>query len=507
MVPSRGAAALLGAARTPPRLLRHRRPALPDARRRAARGVDDAGPARRVACARISATLSGAIVAVAIVLLLVASTDLIDTSPSRPGVHRRRSERAAHPSLTRADPADPRPSGGSSHDRRWCSSGVLSYGTYLWHWPVLLVLQEFIAVRPIVLAVIGGAISTGLAALSYEVFEMPIRRSAYLHRFRWTVPLVGVTASALVALLLMPPMLEAVRRPVTVSAGAPAATAGTKTGPRVPADLDYEKVSKDWGPEQSCTTPRGLHRGQGRRAERGPGRRQPRPHAGAGLREDRRGAGLPAARSTSTPRARGRPGSSTTTAPRPSARTASSSVGTGTTEVLPGLKPDLMILVSNSYDREERYAKGFRRIGGSDENLSQLLMNTTNETLGSFTKLGARSLVRARTRWRPAGSTRSTAWRRRRTRASAPSRRPWSPGPATPTTRSPTWSPTTSTRSTSTRSSARTRRCASRSSTGCVVWRDPDHITAQIGIHLRDKIWGAVRKTGVLDGLGFRSSS
>jgi hypothetical protein len=42
---------------------------------------------------------------------------------------------------------------------------------------------------------------------------------------------------------------------------------------------------------------------------------------------------------------------------------------------------------------------------------------------------------------------------------------------------------------------------------GVVVWRDPDHITAQIGIHLRDKIWGAVRKTGVLDGLGFRSSS
>ena len=89
------------------------------------------------------------------------------------------------------------------------------------------------------------------------------------------------------------------------------------------------------GPRAELHHPRGLHRGQGRRAERGPGRRQPRPHAGAGLREDRRGAGLPAG--DQHPHRVPVAGRHRQLQPPPgrSARTASSSVGTGTTRSCP----------------------------------------------------------------------------------------------------------------------------------------------------------------------------
>ena len=56
--------------------------------------------------------------------------------------------------------------------------GRVSYGTYLWHWPVILVLQQVLDVGPAVVAVLAVALSTGLAAASYEVLEMPIRRSS-----------------------------------------------------------------------------------------------------------------------------------------------------------------------------------------------------------------------------------------------------------------------------------------------------------------------------------------
>ncbi len=126
--------------------------------------------------------------------------------------------------------------------------GQVSYGTYLWHWPVILVARETFDVRPIVLAAIATPVATGLAALSYEVFERPIRRAKAIDPVRWPVVGVGLAASLLAAVLVVPPILEANVRPAIGQAA---------NGPRVdvdtaewaddplPADLDLVAALAD----------------------------------------------------------------------------------------------------------------------------------------------------------------------------------------------------------------------------------------------------------------------
>ena len=152
--------------------------------------------------------------------------------------------------------------------------GKISYGTYLWHWPVLLVIGAVLAVRPPVAAILGAAVSTGLAALSYHAFEMPIRRREWSLRIQWPVVATGLATSALVAFLLVPPMLQSARRPVpaitsTVDLGGPALSVddgrsapsvddGRSAAPkvRVPSSIDWAEVAQDHGLPHSCTRPR-----------------------------------------------------------------------------------------------------------------------------------------------------------------------------------------------------------------------------------------------------------
>ncbi len=92
--------------------------------------------------------------------------------------------------------------------------GQVSYGTYLWHWPVILVTRQVFEVRDLVVLAVAAPVATGLAALSYEVFERPIRRAPALDRFRWPVVGAGLAASVLAAVLVVPPVLQATVRPV-----------------------------------------------------------------------------------------------------------------------------------------------------------------------------------------------------------------------------------------------------------------------------------------------------
>ena len=133
--------------------------------------------------------------------------------------------------------------------------GQISYGTYLWHWPVIIALTTLFDTSPLVIAAFALAISTGLASLSYEVLEMPIRKARVLNAFPWPTAVAGVGISALVAVTLVPTVLELDRKPafsesVTGQDGA-ALSSGAARKP-IPQDIDWEAVRSDVGEKHWC---------------------------------------------------------------------------------------------------------------------------------------------------------------------------------------------------------------------------------------------------------------
>ena len=124
--------------------------------------------------------------------------------------------------------------------------GRISYGVYLWYWPVLLVMtgqRLHWGVYPLFLARVG--ITVAIAAVSHDLVEMPVRRGA-LRRWRsWVAAPIGVAVAvgAVVASTLVPvgasvlqgtQLTVAASRPVTAQA-VTAPTTPTPTTPTVPA--------------------------------------------------------------------------------------------------------------------------------------------------------------------------------------------------------------------------------------------------------------------------------
>ena len=74
--------------------------------------------------------------------------------------------------------------------------GRISYGVYLWYWPVLLVMtgqRLHWGVYPLFLARVG--VTVAIAALSYDLVEMPIRRGALQHWRSWVAAPIGAVAA------------------------------------------------------------------------------------------------------------------------------------------------------------------------------------------------------------------------------------------------------------------------------------------------------------------------
>jgi lysophospholipase L1-like esterase len=117
--------------------------------------------------------------------------------------------------------------------------GQISYGVYLWYWPVLLVMSGsrlHWGVYPLFAARV--AVTITLATISYYVVELPIRRGALSNWRSWVAAPLGAAAAigAVMASTLVPVGATALQTlpPVTTTtvAGAP-----TTTLPVVPSAL------------------------------------------------------------------------------------------------------------------------------------------------------------------------------------------------------------------------------------------------------------------------------
>ncbi|MCZ7531354.1 MAG: acyltransferase [Acidimicrobiia bacterium] len=79
--------------------------------------------------------------------------------------------------------------------------GLISYGLYLWHWPVYVVLdQQRTGLDGWVLTVLRITVSIAIATVSYFLIEMPIRRGALSG---WRIQTVMPAAAVVVAALLV----------------------------------------------------------------------------------------------------------------------------------------------------------------------------------------------------------------------------------------------------------------------------------------------------------------
>ncbi|UMG91444.1 acyltransferase family protein [Nocardioides sp. TF02-7] len=139
--------------------------------------------------------------------------------------------------------------------------GRISYGTYLYHWPIVILLTEYTTVRPSVVAVITICLATSIASLSYELLESPIRKAPRLHPYKWRTVAVGGAVSLLAALVVVNPVLGADRTPSVLLAADASDRAGQVAEQRalddrldrkVP-DVDLEAVRADRGMRGHCT--------------------------------------------------------------------------------------------------------------------------------------------------------------------------------------------------------------------------------------------------------------
>jgi hypothetical protein len=92
--------------------------------------------------------------------------------------------------------------------------GTLSYAVYLWHWPVIVLVDEVAAPSPWVMVAVATSASLVLAVISGRILEQPIRRSVRWNGRPLTV-VAGGLALGLVVAVVVPPVLASHRRPAT----------------------------------------------------------------------------------------------------------------------------------------------------------------------------------------------------------------------------------------------------------------------------------------------------
>lgn len=102
--------------------------------------------------------------------------------------------------------------------------GQISYGTYLWHYPVTVLIRRYTEMHPVLVFVAAAVVASALAALSQHLLELPIRQAKWLHRRSAGVIATGLVASLLAGLLIFPqaltsPTAQRIRPAVEAVAG------------------------------------------------------------------------------------------------------------------------------------------------------------------------------------------------------------------------------------------------------------------------------------------------
>jgi peptidoglycan/LPS O-acetylase OafA/YrhL len=112
--------------------------------------------------------------------------------------------------------------------------GQISYGTYLWHWIVIIVAVRTFELSPITTLGVTCLVATALAALSFELLERPVRTSALLDRHRRIVIASGLAITVVSALVFIPRIVD----PANATKRSPANASGVILTP-LPAGLDF----------------------------------------------------------------------------------------------------------------------------------------------------------------------------------------------------------------------------------------------------------------------------
>ena len=118
--------------------------------------------------------------------------------------------------------------------------GRVSYGTYLWHWPVIVIATQRFQPNAVSLFALTCLVGTALAALSFELLEQRVRLSSLLDRYRTTVIAIGLATSIVGGLVIVPAIVRQGRNAGAVSANA---SGPTVAGIPVPRNLDFDAIA------------------------------------------------------------------------------------------------------------------------------------------------------------------------------------------------------------------------------------------------------------------------
>jgi peptidoglycan/LPS O-acetylase OafA/YrhL len=132
--------------------------------------------------------------------------------------------------------------------------GNISYATYLWHWPIIIVLRQLFDIGPIVLTVCTIGLSTIFASASSHMLEMPIRTSKFSKRNSLKSISVGVVFSVLFGLLLIPKILNTENDAMTKIRMVPIANSksDSSSSQNDAAISDFLDEPKQWFPQPNC---------------------------------------------------------------------------------------------------------------------------------------------------------------------------------------------------------------------------------------------------------------